>query len=396
MALIGATAADTRDVMVEGESGLLAVFPPSCQPVYEPSKRRVTFYNSKRRKIAIATMFSADEPARLRGPQHDLIWADELAAWRYPETWDQAQFGLRLGTNPRAIVTTTPRPTPLVKEIAKDPKTVLTRGSTFDNKKNLAQKFIDQVLSKYEGTRLGRQELHADILEDNPGALWQRSMIDANRHRLEFDEDNKPLPLPDMRRIVVAIDPAASSGEESDETGIIVAGLGTDGLGYVLADGSVKESPLGWAKAAIALYRRFGADRIVAEVNQGGEMVEAVVRQADANVAYRGVHASKGKVIRAEPVAALYEQGRIRHAGTFAKLEDQMCEWDPINSAKSPDRVDALVWAFTELMVENNGTGLLNYYAAEAAKNQSPEASKAADDRRAKLNAIFRPKPASA
>jgi phage terminase large subunit-like protein len=272
------------------------------------------------------------------------------------------QFGLRLGhakgVKPRKVVTTTPKPTKIVKEVAKDPTTFITRGSTFDNAGNLAESFLNQIRSKYEGTRLGRQELYAEILDDNPGALWNRGLIDANRIA-----DDK---LPELRRIVVAIDPSATSGEESDETGIIVAGLGVDGLGYVLDDVSMRDKPIEWAKAAIKAYRDRNADRIIAEVNNGGEMVEAVIRQVDANCSYRAVRASKGKQTRAEPISALYEQGRIKHVGHFGALEDQMCDWDPVSSSKSPDRMDALVWAFTELMVENNGTGILDYYANKA------------------------------
>ena len=359
IALVAPTAADARDVMVEGESGILAVSPAGSRPIYEPSKRRLTWPNG-----AIATTYSADEPERLRGPQHDCAWCDEMGAWRYPEAWDMLMFGLRLGTDPRVMVTTTPRPTRLLRTLIADPTTVITRGSTYQNRANLAGAFLEQIVKKYEGTRLGRQELNAELLDDVPGALWTRALIEAARPPMGFV-------LPDLVRVVVAIDPAASSGEDADETGIIVAGKDKEGRGYVLADLSGHYTPTEWARVAIAAYRAHGADRIVAEINNGGEMVENTIRVVDENVAYTGVHASRGKVVRAEPVSALYEQGRIRHMGAFTQLEDQMCEFtpdldrskpkrdptDPSSIGKgsvhaSPDRADALVWAFTEILVE--------------------------------------------
>ena len=359
IALVAPTAADARDVMVEGESGILAISPDHERPRYEPSKRRLTWRNG-----AVATTFSADEPERLRGPQHDAAWCDEMAAWRYPEAWDMLMFGLRLGADPRVMVTTTPRPTRLLRNLIADPTTAITRGSTYENRANLAGAFLEQIVKKYEGTRLGRQELNAELLDDVPGALWTRALIEAARPPLGFV-------LPDLVRVVVAIDPAASSGEDADETGIIVAGKDKEGRGYVLADLSGHYTPIQWARVACAAYKSHGADRIVAEVNNGGEMVEATLRVVDENVAYTAVHASRGKVVRAEPVAALYEQGRIRHMGAFTQLEDQMCEFapdldrskpkrdptDPSSIGKgsvhaSPDRADALVWAFTEILVE--------------------------------------------
>ena len=354
IALVGPTAGDTRDVMVEGESGLLNIFPRRRRPTYEPSKRKVTFHNG-----AIAMLYSAEEPDRLRGPQHDAGWSDELAAWKYPEAWDMLQFGMRLGINPLQVVTTTPRPNQLVKDILKDPTTVVTRGSTYDNAANLAAPFLAKITAKYEGTRLGRQELNAELLDDNPGALWKRGDIDKSRR--------KHGEVPAFRRIVVAVDPAVTTNEDSDETGIVVAALGEDGRGYVLEDLTCKESPAGWAKIALDAYKRHGADRIVAETNQGGDMVEAIFRSISANVSYQGVHASRGKFSRAEPVAALYEQGRISHVGAFAYLEDQMTDYNPQVVKRSPDRMDALVWAFTALMLEQGTTGLLDYYAQQAA-----------------------------
>jgi phage terminase large subunit-like protein len=337
IALVGRTTADVRDVMVEGESGILAVSAPWCKPKYEPSRRRLTWPNG-----AIATCFSADEPDLLRGPQHDGAWGDELAAWRYgADTWDQLQFGLRLGDDPRAVLTTTPRPTKLVREILEDPTTVTIRGSTYENAGNLAPAFLERMTAKYAGTRLGRQELAAELLDDNPFALWQRKLIEGLRVTQKK--------LPAMKRIVVAIDPNASSDEEAAEAGIIGAGLGVDGRGYVLEDVTTSGSPATWADAAVKLYRRLEADRIIAEANNGGEMVEHTVRTVDENVSFRAVHASRGKLTRAEPISALYEQGRVHHVGCFPELEDQMCEWVP--GQPSPDRMDALVWALTELML---------------------------------------------
>ncbi len=333
-ALVGRTAADVRDVMIQGESGILACSPPWFRPKYEPSKRRLVWPNG-----AMATAYSADKPDQLRGPQHTFAWADELASWRYTDAWDQLQFGLRLGKNPRQVVTTTPRPTPTIRALLRAATTAVTRGSTYDNKANLAPAFLDEIVRKYEGTRLGRQELYAELLEDVPGALWKRSMIDKVH----------VVAAPQMRRIVVAIDPAVSSTEASDETGIVCAGLGIDGRGYVLEDASGRYSPGEWASAAVKLYRDNQCDRIVAETNNGGALVEANLRTVDFNIPYRGVHASQGKRTRAEPIAALYEQGRISHVGALPQLEDQLCEWDPTMSTKSPDRLDALVWALTDL-----------------------------------------------
>ena len=363
IALVAATAADARDVLVEGESGILAVAPPWCRPVYEPSKRRLTWPNG-----AIATTFSAEEPERLRGPQHDAAVCDELGAWSRPETWDMLQFGLRLGRNPRCLVATTPRPTRLIRELlAREGRdVVVTRGSTYENRANLAPGFFDQVIRKYEGTRLGRQELLAEVLEDTPGALWSREALDQCRREH----------APALLRIVVAIDPAATSGEDADKTGIIVAGKDGGGHGYVLADLSGRYSPADWAKAAIAAYRRYHADRVVAEVNNGGEMVEATLRMVDPNVPFTAVRASRGKVTRAEPVAALYEQSRVCHVGSFPELEDEMCgfttDFDRQSSGYSPDRVDALVWALTDLLVEPmSNEGIFEFYRRAAAEREA-------------------------
>ena len=333
MGLIAPTAADARDVMVEGESGLMAISPPDFIPWYEPSKRRVTYPNG-----ALCTLYTADEPRRLRGPQHDFIWADEICAWRYEETWDLAMFGLRLGENPQACVTTTPKPIKLLKEIMKDPGTIVTKGTTFENAENLPKSFFDKIINKYQGTRLGRQELNAEILDDNPNALWNREQI----------ENLRVTEYPRLARIVIGVDPQGTNEEDSAETGIVAAGRSFDGQYYILEDATIKASPHGWGSAAVTSYNKFKADRIIGEANNGGDMVGHTIKTVDDRVAFKRVHASRGKLTRAEPVSALYEQGKVHHVGSFPQLEDQMCEWEP--GMTSPDRMDALVWAITELM----------------------------------------------
>lgn len=343
IALVAETSADARDVMVEGESGILGVHPKDFRPLYEPSKRRLTWPNG-----AVATLYNATEPDQLRGPQHDLAWADELAKWAYArETWDQLQFGLRLGDSPRVCVTTTPRPIPVIREIMADARTMTTRGKTTDNANNLAVSFMDQMRAKYEGTRLGRQELDGEILDDVPGALWTRAMLE----RASIAE------LPEMARIVVAVDPSGTAGasDDGDEIGIVVTGRGVDGRGYVLEDLSCKLSPDAWARRACEAYYRWGADRLVAERNFGGAMVASVIRTADRNISFKEVTASRGKTARAEPIAALYEQGRVSHVKGLAELEDQMTLMTMSGFAGegSPDRVDALVWGLTEVMLSH-------------------------------------------
>lgn len=350
--LVGATAADIRDTMVEGESGILACCPPWDMPLYEPSKRhRLTWKNG-----CMAIGYSADEPSRLRGPNFGAAWCDELAAWRFlQEAWDNLMFALRKGMRPKCVITTTPRPLKLLKEIMADPGTIITRGSLYDNADNLAESFKRRILRRYEGTRLGRQEISGELLDDVPGALWTRAMIEAARYPLD---PQRPVAeqLPRLFRVVVAVDPAVTSGEESDDTGIIVAGVGYNEqhklTGYVISDETCHESPDAWARRAVNLYREHGADRIVAEVNNGGDLVEATVRAVDPSVPYKAVRASRGKQVRAEPVSALYEQGRIKHIGSFPDLEDQLCNFVPYSSERSPDRLDALVWAITELMLQ--------------------------------------------
>jgi phage terminase large subunit-like protein len=334
--LIGATSDDARDIMIEGESGILAICPRQERPEYLPSKRCLEWPNGARSLI-----FTADEPERLRGKQHMKLWCDELGSWRRPEAFVQAMLGLRLGALPQAVVTTTPKPVRLIRELIADTGTVTTRGSTYDNRGHLAPGFFARIINRYEGTRLGRQELNAELLDDVEGALWSGELIEAARVRK----------APDMARIVVAIDPATTSGEDSDETGIVVAGRGVDGHAYVLRDLSCRLSSNGWGNRAVNAYREFRADRIVAEVNNGGDLVENVIRVIDRNISYKAVHASRGKIVRAEPISALYEQKRVHHVGLFAELETQMCSFVPDNFDGSPDRVDALVWALTELMV---------------------------------------------
>lgn len=350
--LIGATADDARDIMVQGESGILAICPRHERPEYRPSQRKLIWPNG-----AESLIFTADEPERLRGKQHSKLWADELAAWRYADAWDQAKFGLRLGDNPQAIITTTPRPTKIVREIMADPATITTNGSTYDNRANLAPAFFSAVLKKYEGTRLGRQEIAGEVLDDNPGALFKRADIDKGRL----------LVAPALTRIVVAIDPAVTSSEGSDDTGIVAAGIDGNGHGYILHDLTLHGSPETWARVATSAYHELKADRIIGEGNNGGDMIESVIRAVDRNVSYRKVTATRGKDIRAEPVAALYEQGRIHHVGQLPKLEDEMTEWDPADkSAMSPNRMDALVWAITDLMLADQSTGILDFYRRQA------------------------------
>lgn len=340
IALIGETKADVRDVIIEqGPASILKISAPWFMPMYEPSKRRLTWPNG-----VVGIAYSGDEPNQLRGPQHAKALVDELAKYKYPEdTWNNLMFGLRVGTNPQAVVATTPRPIKIIKNLVKDKTTAVTRSHTLENKANLAPSFLHYILPRYEGTRLGRQELAGEILEDNPEALWNRDKID----------ELKVTKHPDLSRIVVAIDPQGTNTEESAETGIVVAGIAQVGdkvHGYVLADLTIKGTPDQWASSAVAGYHVHKADRIVGESNFGGDMVEHTVRTVDKSVSYKAVHASHGKYVRAEPVSALYEQGRIHHVGAFPLLEDELTEWVP--GAKSPNRLDALVWAITELMLK--------------------------------------------
>lgn len=334
-ALVAPTAADVRDTMVEGESGVLAVAPERLRPKHEPSKRRLTYPNG-----ATQHLYSGEEPDRLRGPQHHYAWVDEWAAMGSAgAVMDMLLLGLRLGIQPRALITTTPRPVKALREVIDRPDTVTVSGSTYDNLANLAPTFQRQVLDRYEGTRLGRQELHGEFLEDVEGALWHAEMIEP--HRVAAAPTGRDV------EVVVAIDPAVTSGEQSDETGIVVAARQGTAY-YVLGDVSGRFSPQGWAERAVAEYERWGAGVIVAEVNNGGDMVRDTIRQVDPLARYKAVHASRGKRVRAEPVAALYEQGRVHHVGAFNALEDQMTSWT-VDAGWSPDRVDALVWGLSHL-----------------------------------------------
>jgi phage terminase large subunit-like protein len=334
--LVARTAADVRDTMVEGESGILACSPPWFRPKYFPSKRKLVWPNGTQ-----ALCFSADKPDALRGPQCAAAWCDETASWPYlTDALDNLMLGLRLGDNPRVLHTTTPRPKKIFRELARDPTCVVTRGSTYDNLGNLPEGFRRDILKKYEGTAKGRQELHGDLLEEAQGAVWRRAWIESGRRG----------EAPDLIKIVVGVDPAMTARGESNETGIVVDGWCEDDHLYVLDDCSGRYSADGWARRACNAYKAWEADGIIAEVNQGGDLVETNIRTVDQDAAipYRAVHASRGKRTRAEPVASLYEQGRAHHIGQFTELEDQMCNWEPGDI--SPDRMDAHVWAATDLM----------------------------------------------
>ncbi len=338
IALVAETMADARDVMVEGESGLLAIHADHERPDYISSRRRLEWKNG-----AVAYLFSAEDPDSLRGHQFTAAWSDELAKWRYPQaTWDMLQFALRLGARPRQIVTTTPRPIALLKDLLARDDVITDRATTSCNADNLAPAFFAAVIHRYEGTRLGRQEMMAEILDDNPDALWRRDLLERVTKKGH----------PPLERIVVAVDPPVSRGKGADACGIIAAGLASDGMAYVLEDASIQGlRPRDWAAHAIGIYRKYGADCLIAEVNQGGEMVRDVLNQIDETLSYRPVHAKRGKWLRAEPVAMLYEQGWVRHAGAMPELEDEMCAFtaDGRANGHSPDRLDALVWALTEL-----------------------------------------------
>ncbi len=339
--VIAPTAADARDTCIEGETGIRSICQPGEITKWNRSLGELEFDTGARVKL-----FSSEEPDRLRGPQHHKLWCDEAGAWKYPtETWDMAMLGLRLGDNPQVVVTTTPKPIKIVRDLVTAANVVVTYGSSYENRANLAPAFFEQIISRYEGTRLGRQEINAELLEDMPGALWTRTMLEACRQT----------GLPQLVRVVVAIDPEATSGENSAETGIMVAGKGVDGQGYLLDDATLRATPNGWATVAVASYRKWEADRMVAEANNGGEMVAATIEAVPGAPVVGLVHASKSKQARAEPIAALYERGRIHHIGAFPELEDQRCMWAPGEGQPSPDRLDALVWAFTELDIAVTG-----------------------------------------
>jgi phage terminase large subunit-like protein len=357
--IIGATAADVRDVMVEGPSGILSICPKSERPEYLPSKNQLRWPNGAR-----TLTFSSEEPDRLRGPQHEKLWCDEIMAWAQPQAaLDMARFGLRAGLKPQMICTTTPKPSKLLRELRDDPTTIWRSVASYANRGNLNEAFFTQIISKYEGTRLGRQELNGEFLEDNPGALWHWENIEQNR--LQRAPQN-------LARIVVAIDPAVTSSEGADETGIVVCGCDDQRPPhfYVLADLSTVASPDAWARRAVAAYRQYHVDRIIGETNNGGEMIEATLRHVDPNVGYAKVSATRGKALRAEPIAALYEQNRVHHCGSFAALETQLCEWTP-DAGGSPDRLDALVWALTELSEKSAIPNIVKFWELSAARNEA-------------------------
>lgn len=347
IALIGQTFDEVRSIMVEGESGILSLHTNAERPRFEPSNGRILWNNG-----AIASIYSADYYEKLRGPQFDLAWIDEMAKFRHPErAWEQLMLGLRLGKKPRCIITTTPRPIPLIEKLLKDPLTVTTKGTTFENKDNLASTFINQIVKQFEGTKLGAQELYAEVLSERQGALWQRSMI---HHQTPAEEV--------WQRIVIAIDPATTHHEQSDETGIVIVALASDKKAYVLEDLSGRHSPADWGRRVVDAYWRHKVDRVVAEVNKGGDMVERIIRSIDPHVSYRAVRATRGKVTRAEPIAALYEQGHVYHIKPLKELETQLCEYIPGITSKSPDRLDALVWALTDLFLEKENKPVLKMW----------------------------------
>lgn len=365
IAAIAATNSDIERVMINGESGFLSRCwsgdktdkgVPLGKPTWSPTKRLLTWENG-----AYVQFFSAEEPERLRGPQFEAAWCDELAAWnRDRDTWDMLQFCLRLGKHPQTCVTTTPKPTKLVRDIMKNSKTVVTYGSTFDNSANLAATYLQSVKDMYDGTRLGRQELYAEVLDEASGALWTRELLS----KCEVDD---PLALSEtLARVVVSVDPAVSSNAESDMTGIVVAGMDINGVCYILHDATERYTPEGWAAKAIELYHLYGADRIVAERNQGGEMVRYTFKTVDETIPIKLVHASRGKFARAEPVSSLYERGRVKHVRGLDALEDQMVQWEPLGSIGSPDRLDAMVWAVTELALKGIARPELNLAYSDA------------------------------
>jgi len=337
IAIVTPTFGDGRDTCIEGVSGLLGCLDPDSIDNWNRSIGELTLKNG-----TIYKTFSSEQPDRLRGPQFHRAWCDELGSWKNPEAWDQLMFGLRLGVKPQVIITTTPKPTTLIKELVNNKDSLVTRGSTFENQDNLAESAVKKLKEKYEGTRLGRQELFAEILEDVEGALWNRDMI--SKALLKSTEE-----VPTLVRTVVAIDPAVTQNKLSNETGIVVCAKGFDEKFYVIDDVSGKYTPDSWAKIAVETYYKYEADKIIAEVNNGGDLVERVIRTIDNNVSYGSVRATKGKYLRAEPISALYEQQRVKHIKPFQFLEDQMANYNPLTFAGSPDRLDALVWGLTEL-----------------------------------------------
>ncbi len=346
IALIGRTLDEVRNIMIEGSAGILAVHPEYERPEFVASRGQLVWTNG-----VIGEALSAETPESLRGHQFSAAWCDEVCKWRHPrQTWDMLQFALRTGRRPRQVVTTTPRPMELLKSLLEDPDVVISRMATSENRENLSPAFFTAIIDRYQGTRLGRQELDADLLEDREDGLWSREAIDIGRV-------DRP---PDLSRIVVAVDPPVTAHAKSDACGIIAAGKGQDKRAYILADATCQGlTPIGWATKAVALYNRLQADRIVVEVNQGGDMVEAVIRQIDETVPVTPVRATRSKWTRAEPIAALYERGLVAHTGIYPELEDELCDFGPdgLTGGHSPDRLDALVWALTNLMLTPLGNG---------------------------------------
>lgn len=354
IALVARTAADGRDVMVEGQSGFLNVCPPWNRPLYEPSKRRLTWPCG-----AVATIYTGEEPDKLRGPEHDCAWADEICAWSSPEAWDNLLMGLRLGADPRAIVTTTPRPIKMLRDLLANPETLLTRGKTLDNAENLAPKILKRILAQYQGTRLGRQELEGEILEDVEGAYWTYNQLDELRILDKILPDGTRVTaeeqLPEIIRTVVGVDPAITSkgrNRNADIIGIVVVGLGADGQAYVLADYSLSGTPGEWAREVVQAWATWSCDAIVAETNRGGELIAHTIMTACADLAVKprilDINSQEGKDDRAEPYVGMYEQKQVHHLRIHPKLEDEMCNWVP-GKGWSPNRVDALVFALAEL-----------------------------------------------
>lgn len=348
--LVGRTHDAAVNIMIEGESGILAHAPPWFRPKWVSTKSQLQWPNG-----AISQLFGAFEPETFRGYQHSGMWLDETASWEYPESISQLLLGLRLGRSPHGVITTTPRPKKFIRDLMEKQTTIITRGTTYENLHNMAGTFAEEILTQFEGTRMGKQELLAEMLDDCPGALWRRAQL----------EENRVTRHPKLKRVVVGIDPAATSKVKSNNTGIIVAGIGIDGLFYVLEDATVNAKPHEWAAAAITAYHARQADRIVAEINQGGEMVQATIHVVDPTVAFKAVHATRNKQTRAEPIAALYEQNLVKHVGTFPHLEDEYCTWDPLENMESPDRLDAAVWALTELLGSRKRHGSINLGSGE-------------------------------
>lgn len=354
LCFVAPTNSDIRKTMVEGESGLLNISYSGDltyrggkmgAPMWSPTNRQLKYENG-----ATVDCFSAEDPERLRGPQFEAAWCDELCAWNNAQmSWDMLMFTLRLGKHPRVFITTTPKPTKLLRTILKDERTVVSSGSTYDNKDNLAPTFIKAVEATYEGTRLGRQELYAEVLDEASGALWNRTLLEE----CEYPHDKSPEEIAEgCKRIVVAVDPAITANEESDMTGIVVAGILQDNNCIILEDATLRGTPEQWANKAVQLYHKYGADRIVAERNQGGDMVRHTFKTIDEGIPVRMVHAARGKYARAEPVSSLYEQHRVLHVKGLNELEDQMVSWEPLGKVGSPDRLDACVWAVTDLMLK--------------------------------------------